>query len=327
MADVFGVRVTPDLEILDSLIIICNDPGGQTDPSVIFNGENYIIVWADAFAHARDIALKAVRVDPEGNVIGSGVQFGSGNSATDIAFDGDRVLVVWSRMHDGIYGCFLNDQALPEDSIFMIDRITGSDARVRLAYDGTMYLVVWSDFDTLGMDRDVFGRRVTCTGGVVGDRIRVSDDAGHQVDPDVCFNGANFLIAWIEASGRINGRFVDPEGQPIGDIFPVSDTVSYVRDGVVAAAGSSSHLVAWAEWHYDFDIYGNCDIAISIPEAQHGSFIPLITTIVTGPLRYDPDVWTAYDVTGRDVVGQRVNRGVYFLRNRTGDVQKVVKIR
>ncbi|MBN2620475.1 hypothetical protein JXB22_05220 [candidate division WOR-3 bacterium] len=328
MADIFGVRVAPDLSVLDSLIIICNDAGGQTDPSVVFNGENYIVVWADAFAGVRDIALKALRVDPQGNVIGNGVRFGSGNSVTDIAFDGDRCLVIWAKAHQGVFGRFLNDQALPEDSVFRIDTIIGSEVLSHLAYDGTNYLVVWSDFDSLGNERDVFGRLVSPDGWVVSDRIAITCTTGHQVNPDVSFNGENYLVAWVEASGVIKGRFIGLAGQLVSEIFPVSDTTPYVRDNVQSAVGSTNHLIVWSEWHADFDIYGNGDLAIKVEEGESPELgAPWSATIISGPFVYDRTMWDVFDVSGRQVSGQVFAKGVYFLRDRSGSVHKIVKVR
>lgn len=328
MADIFGVRVAPDLSVLDSLIIICNDDGGQTDPSVIFNGENYIVVWADAFIDSRDIILKAVRVDPQGGIIGSGVPFGSGNSITDIAFDGSRCLVIWTKAQQGILGCFLNDQALPEDSTFCIDTINGSEVLARLEYDGTNYLVVWSDFDSTGVDRDIYGRLVSPGGSVVSDRIAITRIAGYQVNPDLCFNGENYLVAWVEASGVIRGRFIAPTGQLVSGIFAVSDTMPCARDNVKSAAGSSNHLIVWSEWHTDFDIYGNCDVAVFVNE---GTTLMLRsswnTTITAGPIEFDHALWGLFDISGRQVSGQICPRGVYFLRHVSGSVRKIVKIR
>jgi hypothetical protein len=328
MADIFGVRVAPDLSILDSLIIICNDEGGQTDPSVVFNGENYIVIWADAFAGFRDIALKAVRVDPQGGIIGSGVRFGTGNSITDVAFDGNRCLVIWSKAQQGICGRFLNAEALPEDSVFRIDTIIGSEVWAHLDFDGTNYFVVWSDFDSLGNDRDVFGRIVSPDGSIVSERIAITGIAGHQVNPDVSFNGENYLVAWVEASGMIKGRFVGVNGHLVSEIFSISDTMPYARDNVQTKAGATNHLIVWGEWHTDCDIYGNCDLTINVPEGValelSSSWSP---TIVTGPFAYDRTMWELFDVSGRQVSGQVITKGVYFLRHRSGSVRKIVKIR
>jgi hypothetical protein len=328
MADIFGVRVAPDLSILDSLIIICNDPGGQTDPAVVFNGTDYIVVWADAFAESRDIPLRAVRVDTHGVVIGTGVHFGSGNNMTDIAYDNNRCLVVWSVGFDGIHGRFLNDQAMPEDTVFRIDGIIGSDALVSIDFDGSNYLVVWSDFDSTGVDRDIFGRLVSPDGNIVSNRIPVACADGHQANPSLAFNGENYLVAWLEASGTINGRFVAPTGMLINEIFQISDSSSYARDGVNIAAGQSNHLVVWAEWHADFDIYGNCEVMVDVREGNAPApLISPVTTIVSGPLSSCAyDILEIFDVTGRRIPLTRVNQGVYFLEDRNQTVHKIIKI-
>ncbi len=40
MADIFGVRVTPEVDTLGSFVI-CNKPGGQVDSAVTFRGRDH----------------------------------------------------------------------------------------------------------------------------------------------------------------------------------------------------------------------------------------------------------------------------------------------
>jgi len=329
MADIFGVRVAPDLSILDSLIIICSDAGGQTDPAVLFMEQDYVVIWADVVAGARASALKALRVDPHGGVIGPAITFGTGNSLTDMAYDSNRCLVVWSNEHDAIYGRFLNEQAMPEDTVFMIDRLTGSEGSPQLDYGGVHYLIVWSDFDSAGIDREIYGRLVSTNGAIVSDRIQITDEGGHQACPSVNFNGINYLVAWIEASGAIKGRLIETSGQPASTIFQVCDTFSHARDGIDIASGLSNHLVVWSEWRSDFDIYGNCDISIEISEYR-----PLPeqrswhAEIIGSPLPYDIyGHWEIFDVSGRKIPFESIDKGIYFLKNSEGEVHKIVKVR
>jgi hypothetical protein len=329
MADIFGVRVAPDLSILDSLIIIDNGPGGQIDPAVVFNGQDYIVVWADAFAGTRASALKSVRVDTHGVVIGSETTFGSGNSLTDIAFDGARSFVVWSYDHYRLYGRFLNASAQPEDSVITIDTLIGSDGSVQVAFDGTNYLVVWSDFDSTGIDQDVYGRLVAVDGTIASSRIRITDITGHQVDPAVCYNGVHYLVSWHEASGAIKGIFLNPAGQPASMSFQICDSTSYARASVASAAGEYNHLVVWAEWHTDFEIYGNCDLTIGFQERYERPCTPSWSpAIFTGPLSSSKyEKWDIFDVTGRRIHPGAAADGVFFIRDPEGVRYKIIVIR
>lgn len=329
MADIFGVRVAPDLSILDSLIIICNDAGGQSEPAVVFNGQDYIVVWTDAVTGLRASDLKALRIDPSGVVIGPAVTFGTGNYVSDIAFDGARSLVIWSSEHEAVKGRFLNGQALPEDTVFLIDALIGSEASAQLDYDGTQYLVVWSDFDSMGIDREIYGRCISPDGVITSDRILITDDDVHQASPSVRFNGVHYLVAWIEASGAVRGCFIDTTGHVLGDIFQICDTMAYARDNVDIASSYSNHLVVWSEWRSDFDIYGNCEIMVGFRESQpyvmHKTWY---TQIIAGPLSsYIYGHWDVFDVQGRKIVLGSVNKGVYFLKNSDGIVHKIVKVR
>ena len=114
MADIFGVRVTADLNILDTLIIICNTAGGQTEPAVTFAGQNYFVTWLDQAFQTRNSPVAVARVNPQGIVLDSVALIGTGDYHPDIAFDGIAVSQSGLRNSTAWSGVLLTPQDNPK---------------------------------------------------------------------------------------------------------------------------------------------------------------------------------------------------------------------
>src|SRR5439155_16614500 len=84
-----------------------------------------------------------------------------------------------------------------------------------VAFDGTNYLVAWSD-ERSGAYYDIYGARVNQYGYVLdGAGIPLSTAADHQVYPALAFDGTNYLAAWTDyrsLNGDIYGTRVSPSG-------------------------------------------------------------------------------------------------------------------
>ena len=81
--------------------IICNEQGVQYEPSIGFDGTNFLVTWTDGRDSLEQIY--AARVSPSGNVIDPGgfpvLPESDEQISSDIAYDGSNYLVVWQ------FGC------------------------------------------------------------------------------------------------------------------------------------------------------------------------------------------------------------------------------
>jgi hypothetical protein len=147
----------------------------------------------------------------------------------------------------------------------IIVRADGDQVSPGAAFNGTQYLVAWTDkrFDAAG---DIFGTRVD-TNGVVLDPygIAISTAVEAQTDPGVAATGTNFLVAWRDrrtgqptiygARVRSDGTLLEQHG------FLVSATaVNVTPEAVAVAAGPANCLVVWRDSRNSSstgsDIYG-----------------------------------------------------------------------
>jgi hypothetical protein len=128
-----------------------------------------------------------------------------------------------------------------------------------IAFDGTNYLTVWTDWSGEHHGK-IFGGRIT-PGGAVLDSIpiAVSRRPSYQTDPEVAFDGANYFVVWEEvprwAPGRdtlipsIYGARVSPEGEVLDPegffVHSPGDRSAYPS----IVCGDSNCFVVWADQH------------------------------------------------------------------------------
>ena len=172
-----------------------------------------------------------------------------------IAFDGTNYMVVWCDDRSGVnvYGArvdpagagpVLDPTGIPVSTAF------GRQTSPAIAFDGTDYLVVWTDYRN-GSQGDIYAARVTQLGTVLDPGgFVISDAPGSQSCPAIAFDGANYFVVWQDArSGAwdICGSRVNPSGIVL-DVsgIPISTAPGSQCEPAVAFAGTS-YLVAWGD--------------------------------------------------------------------------------
>jgi len=105
--DIYGARVTPSVEVLDTLgIPISTADSNQVNPEIVFNGENYIVVWED-YRNGIEPDIYGAKVDTDGHVIDSfPISTEEGEQIHPALWkgSGNQVLVVysgWTGEHQG----------------------------------------------------------------------------------------------------------------------------------------------------------------------------------------------------------------------------------
>jgi len=329
------VRVTPSLDTLYS-VIICARPLVQTDPAVVYNGANHIVVWSDMRFTGSHYWIVSSCIDTSGAVLDTGFCIGAqelrNECRPDIAFDGDRCFVVWYNYDEpfGVHGRFVNENGQPEDEIIkVVTTLASYNVNPSITFAGGNYLVVWADKRPGFSDLDISGQFVSPQGELIGAPLLIATGSNNQLYPEVAYDGSVALVIWREATSAIFGQRVYPNGGLCGSNFRISDTLPYYRFNSGLDMSPTNYLVVWSETRVgETDIYGNVDPMTHVEE----SAVPVRdwrgATILSGrsAIPY-AEGYRIYDVCGRDVTGQPVSCGIYFVEARDRIVQKIVRIR
>ncbi|MEO0079883.1 MAG: hypothetical protein ABIK44_04315 [candidate division WOR-3 bacterium] len=267
-----GERLADDGEFLiDTSISYVPARYEQDSPATASDGTNYLVVWADRRSVTADYHIYGARVAPQGVVldpIGIPISITANHHFSPaVAFGGTNFLVVWEDYRSGDTSDIYGARVTPSGVVLDPDGIPIAIAANRqqlpaVAFDGTNYLVVWTD-DRRGIySQDIYGARVTPSGVVLDPQgIPISTAGSFQNEAAVAFDGTNYLVVWVDGRNGeydIYGARVTPGGvvlDPNGIIVSTAPEDQY--EPAVAFAGTNYLAV----WHDDrtgsyCDIYG-----------------------------------------------------------------------
>lgn len=267
--DIYGGRISQAGNILDPVAIpVSSESNGQADPSVAFDGINYLVVWDDGRS-GSNVHIYGTRVSTSGSILdSSGIAISAAPNNQwfpAVAFGDTNYLVVW---HDGrngpfnIYGARVTRSGVVLDSSgIAISTAPGDQLLPAVAFDGINYLVVWRD-DRPGLDHDIYGARVTPSGAVLDSAgIAISTAANFQTNPAVAFDGTNYLVVWSDErysySDDIFGARVSRSGMVLDTSGIAISTASNWQGIPKVAFDGSNYIVVWEDARSgSFDIYG-----------------------------------------------------------------------
>jgi hypothetical protein len=253
---------------------------GFDNSAAAWDGTNYFIAYARS-DNSGNSNIVAVRMTPNGTLLDTPaivVSTGSSNFLPAVAFDGTNFLVVWQKFdpmfvnppqvsngHE-IYGARISSGGthLGEFAIFTSP---GEQSVPSVAFDGTNFLVVWSDTRSgsgPSDDTDVYGVRVSPAGIVLDDPpIAIVTAPGFQGEPQVASSGSNWLVVWNDTGplgsspppdGRIfgkrvaaNGSLLDGPASAEGIALATAPVANY---GAAVAFVGIRYRVVWAVGSY-----------------------------------------------------------------------------
>lgn len=122
------------------------------DNAIGFDGTNYLMVWASHEDYGYQQDIYGQFISKTGTLVGSNFTIDHGNQSSDnpmsIAYDGSRYLVAFhesSTIGWNLFAHFVSPSGLVDANRIMLRDSTYSPGFPFINFDGTNYLVVWSD--------------------------------------------------------------------------------------------------------------------------------------------------------------------------------------
>ncbi|MEO0183269.1 MAG: FlgD immunoglobulin-like domain containing protein [candidate division WOR-3 bacterium] len=295
-SDIYGARIGLTGEVLDPEgISISSDPYAQKNPSVAFDGNNYLVVWEGPLNN--NFAIYGARVSRTGQVLDpNGILIFSSEftlKAPKVIFGQENYLVVceeewhWGLHRDRIRGALVNTEGMVLTD-FILDAPTDKE-NVSLSFDGTNFLIVFQEFrPTPVIDCGIYGVSVSQTGVILdpgGIPISIKEPDMPRY-PSVSFDGTNYFVVWQDyrnAPGadiygaRVSpgGVVLDPDGIPI-----IRQPGDQVRPK--ASFNGSHFVVVWE------DVSSGDLIGAKVSSA--GMVSPIFSVSTSPGLQYGPAI-------------------------------------
>ena len=164
-----------------------------------FDGTNFLIVWTD---DSNDSEVKGRLISPTGT-LGTEFSINASTPPSDnpiaVAFDGTNYLVVWDDEVGGkdsgvwdLFGQLIDKSGNQVGSVISISEATGHQICPIIAFDGTNYLVSWTDMRE-ETNWDIYGQCVSKAGAPVGSEFVINNDAGSQLGGVGGFAGGKYF--------------------------------------------------------------------------------------------------------------------------------------
>ncbi|HEC77713.1 MAG TPA: hypothetical protein ENI34_01045 [candidate division WOR-3 bacterium] len=322
------MRVTPSGNP-GAPFVISNNTDRQAHPDVLFDGTNFIIVYADE--GYTNQAICGARVTPAGNVLDPNgkllISGSEGYSLPKISSDGTNLMLVYKNnvLTTGyIYGQRLSTSLEKIGSSFTVSSSTNRKDDLRISFDGNNYLVAWIERETYFTSR-ILCRIVTPQGNIPGGEITIVSGISYQsASFDLCFTGTNYFLVYSNGTS-LKGQYISPSGQLVGSSFTIASSTNGISTPALCWVNGNFLLTYSKNNSTDYDIYGNTEI-INVNEniLSPPAFKKEKATFISEwfPLKKGEQL---YDKSGRRITNPG-SSGIYFIRYKEGTQIKIRKV-
>ncbi len=296
--DIYGTRISPSGTVLDPEgIPISPMASDQCNPSITFNGTNYLVVWEDyrsmdySDIYGTRVSQTGIVLDPNGFIVSIAVY---DQRYPKVASDGMNFLAVWEDERYGrdIYGARISQDGTVLDSTGITISTNPDDQESpNIIFGDSNYLVAWQDNRSGSYEYNIYGARLSQSGIVLDSNgFIVSSTASYN--PSIIFDSLNFLIVWedyrpLAFSDDIYAARISQANSVLDSNGIVISTVTNYQKAPSIAFDGTNYLVVWQDYRNGCyaDIYGALltqtgnmldTVAISISTALYSQQSPAI---------------------------------------------------
>lgn len=268
-------------------ILVSDSTGAQESPSVAYDGTRLLVAWRSS----SDLLVRGARVSTSGSVLdpnGRSISSGRANSSGVSVCANGAFMVGWSNLTPGnsdVLVTPVSGSGVPTYPAGLVASLGLYDQRdYAVAYNGSEYAVVWAQ--TTNGASHVWGARLSRNGTLLTPNpVSITlNVGGTQSQPDIAWNGTNYLLVWAHDSGAgldIKGCRLRSDLSSV-DAVPIticSATEDQARPCV--ASGGGAFLVAWEDSRNAISPYYYTDIFGALVSSG-GSVTPLPAAVSLG---------------------------------------------
>ncbi|MBI4744969.1 MAG: hypothetical protein HY786_00115 [Deltaproteobacteria bacterium] len=209
--DVYGQILSKSATLVGSNFKISGTAG--KNGAVAFDGTNYLVVWNE---DVNDTDVNGKFINKSGTAVSAEFVVNANSYYSDnslsIAFDGTNYLVVWPDEVGGhgsgewdLLGQIVAPSGSLSGGVINVSAATGPQLLPTIAFDGTNYLVTWTDMRNdanhnvtcdsgEGTCWDIYGQYVSKSGTLVGSEFVINNDLDNQLGGVVGFNGGKYFV-------------------------------------------------------------------------------------------------------------------------------------
>lgn len=228
---VYAKRVSPSGAVVDSVPIqLCYDPAPKYNPSVCFDGTNYMVIWDDARINGSEYDEWCARISTGGVVLdtdGIPVDTSPGfQLMPSIAYVAPYFLAVWTDEQSGeaelVGKRITSNGSVIEQTAIPISSAAGAQLEASLYPGYQHYFVTWEDTRCGYANKNIYGEFVDSAGtGIPGDVA--SPEVGREgiltVRPNPFYRQVTVQYGGGDGTSRLKAEIFDVCGRMVKEGF------------------------------------------------------------------------------------------------------------